>query len=177
MEWFIISPFMVETVNCLLLKDFSFYVTHWLKHYNNVLWLTHNWHHSINNFWWLAAQRESLTDVLIMKIGFLSFPLLGIPPEVMIFVGIHFILQNNWIHLNVKWCSWMKYLEWFYVTPRVHSIHHSETGSRTKNLGAFFTIFDRIFGTYVDPDTVTEDQLQFASGENAVVTARKIIGV
>jgi sterol desaturase/sphingolipid hydroxylase (fatty acid hydroxylase superfamily) len=47
----------------------------------------------------------------------------------------------------------------------------------TKNLGALFTVFDRIFGTYVDPDTVTLEQIQFASGDNALVTPRKIIGV
>jgi sterol desaturase/sphingolipid hydroxylase (fatty acid hydroxylase superfamily) len=71
----------------------------------------------------------------------------------------------------------MKFIEWFYVTPRVHSIHHAETGSVTKNLGALLTVFDRIFGTYVDPDTVTLEQIQFASGDNALVTPRKIIGV
>ncbi|MDB9310440.1 sterol desaturase family protein [Aphanizomenon sp. CS-733/32] len=94
-----------------------------------------------------------------------------------VFVGIHYIIHDNWIHLNVKWQPWMKFIEWFYVTPRVHSIHHVETGSVTKNLGALFTVFDRIFGTYVDPDTVTLEQIQFASGDNALVTPRKIIGV
>lgn len=124
-----------------------------------------------------STTRESLTDVLLFKIGFLSFPLLGIPPEIMIFVGIHYLIHDNWIHLNVKWHSWMKYIEWFYVTPRFHAVHHTETGSNTKNLGALFTIFDRIFGTYVNPEQLTDNQVQFASGENAVVTVRKIVGV
>ncbi|KKD38812.1 sterol desaturase family protein [Limnoraphis robusta] len=170
-------PLWVRLLIAYLLKDFSFYVTHWIKHANNTLWLTHNWHHSIDQLWWLAAQRESLTDVLLFKVGFLSFPLLGIPPEIMIFVGIHYIIHDNWIHLNVKWHSWMGVIEWFYVTPRFHSVHHTQTGSHTKNLGALFTIFDRIFGTYVDPEKVTPDQVQFASGDNAVVTLRKIVGV
>lgn len=170
-------PLWVRLLIAYFLKDFSFYVTHWIKHKNNILWLTHNWHHSIDQLWWLAAQRESLTDVLLFKVGFLSFPLLGIPPEIMVFVGIHYIIHDNWIHLNVKWQPWMKFIEWFYVTPRVHLIHHAETGSVTKNLGALFTVFDRIFGTYVDPDTVTLEQIQFPSGDNALVTPRKIIGV
>ena len=170
-------PLWLRLLIAYLLKDFSFYVTHLVKHKNNILWLTHNWHHSIDRLWWLAAQRESLTDVLLFKIGFLSFPLLGIPPEIMIFVGIHYLIHDNWIHLNVKWHSWMKYIEWFYVTPRFHAVHHTETGSNTKNLGALFTIFDRIFGTYVNPEQLTDNQVQFASGENAVVTVRKIVGV
>ncbi|MDY7023421.1 MAG: sterol desaturase family protein, partial [Cyanobacteriota bacterium] len=170
-------PLWVRLLIAYILKDFSFYVTHWIKHKNNTLWLTHNWHHSIDQLWWLAAQRESLTDVLLFKVGFLSFPLLGIPPEIMVFVGIHYLVHDNWIHLNVRWRSWMKYIEWVYVTPRVHSIHHSQVGSITKNLGALLTIFDRFFGTYVDPEKITPEQIQFASGDNAVVTPRKIIGV
>ena len=170
-------PLWVRLLIAYILKDFSFYVTHFIKHKNSTLWLTHNWHHSIDQLWWLAAQRESLTDVLLFKVGFLSFPLLDIPPEIMIFVGIHYIIHDNWIHLNVKWHSWMKFIEWVYVTPRVHAIHHAENDSVTKNLGALFTIFDRVFGTYVDPEAVALDQINFASGDNAVVTLRKIIGV
>jgi len=170
-------PLWLRLVIAYLLKDLSFYLTHWLKHTNNTLWLTHNWHHSIDQLWWLAAQRESLTDVLLFKIGFLTFPLLGIPPEIMIFVGIHYIIHDNWIHLNVKWRSWMGVIEWFYVTPRFHGVHHTQTGSNQKNLGALFTFFDRLFGTYVNPETVTDDQIQFASGDNAVVSLRKIVGV
>jgi sterol desaturase/sphingolipid hydroxylase (fatty acid hydroxylase superfamily) len=170
-------PLWLRLVIAYLLKDLSFYVTHRLKHSNDTLWLTHNWHHSIDQLWWLAAQRESLTDVVLFKIGFLTFPLLGIPPEIMIFVGIHYIIHDNWIHLNVKWRSWMGVIEWFYVTPRFHSVHHTQTGSNEKNLGALFTFFDRLFGTYVNPETVTDEQIQFASGDNAVVTLRKIVGV
>ncbi len=170
-------PLWIRLGIAYVLKDFSFYVTHWLKHKNNILWLTHNWHHSIDQLWWLAAQRESLTDVLLFKVGFLSFPLLGIPPEIMIFVGIHYIIHDNWIHLNVKWRSWMKAIEWVYVTPRFHAVHHTQTGPITKNLGALLTVFDRLFGTYVDPEAIAPDQIQFASGDNAVVTVRKIVGV
>ena len=182
MEWMgdtglLSLPLWLRLLIAYLLKDFSFYLTHWLKHINDTLWLTHNWHHSIERMWWLAAQRESLTDVFIMKFGYLSFPLLGIPPEVMVFVGIHYLIHNNWIHLNVKGQSWMRMIELFYVTPRFHAIHHSQTGSNAKNLGALFTIFDRIFGTYVDPDEVPPDFVQFASGDNAIVTPRKVIGV
>lgn len=170
-------PLWVRLLIAYVLKDFSFYLTHLIKHKNNTLWLTHNWHHSIDRLWWLAAQRESLTDVLLFKVGFLAFPLLGIPPEIMVFVGIHYIVHNNWIHLNVKGRSWMRFIEWVYVTPRVHAIHHSQTGSISENLGALLTIFDRLFGTYVDPEQLASDQIQFASGDNAVVTPRKIIGI
>lgn len=170
-------PLAVRLLIAYLLKDLSFYLIHRLKHSNNILWFTHSWHHSIDQLWWLAAQRESLTDVLLLKVGFLVFPLLEIPPEIMIFVGIHIMIHDNWIHLNVKWRSWMGIIELFYVTPRFHAVHHTQTGSHTKNLGSLFTIFDRIFGTYVDPETVTPDQVQFASGDNAVVTLRKIVGV
>ncbi len=61
-------------------------------------------------------------------------------------------------------------------TPRYHHIHHSDNPAHYKaNLAALFTIWDRLFGTYVNPDDVKEP-LSFGIGEN-VPLVRLAIGV
>jgi sterol desaturase/sphingolipid hydroxylase (fatty acid hydroxylase superfamily) len=43
------------------------------------------------------------------------------------------------------------------VTPRYHQIDHSDAPQDyVANLGSLFTVWDRLFGTYVDHDTVEE---------------------
>jgi sterol desaturase/sphingolipid hydroxylase (fatty acid hydroxylase superfamily) len=72
------------------------------------------------------------------------------------------ILQNDWMHMNVTWRS--TWLEWIIVTPRYHHIHHSDDPQfYMKNLGSLFTVWDRLFGTYVNPDRVAR-QLTFGTG-------------
>ena len=78
------------------------------------------------------------------------------------------------MHLNVSWR--LRWLEWIFVTPRYHHIHHSDNPAHhTANLGAVLTIWDRLFGTYVDPDEVTHD-ISFGLKE-PVAPARLILGV
>jgi sterol desaturase/sphingolipid hydroxylase (fatty acid hydroxylase superfamily) len=45
-------------------------------------------------------------------------------------------------------------LKWLIITPAYHRIHHSATIHRGMNLGTTFSLWDRMFGTYVDPEAV-----------------------
>jgi sterol desaturase/sphingolipid hydroxylase (fatty acid hydroxylase superfamily) len=47
-------------------------------------------------------------------------------------------------------------LRWLIITPQYHRVHHSATRHSGMNLGATFSIWDRLFGTYVDPDTMPD---------------------
>lgn len=173
----LLIPLWLKIVIAYLLKDLSFYLAHRAMHANKFMWLTHKWHHSIEQLWWLAAARTSFVSRLIFKLGFLWFLLLGIPPEVMILVAIHVEIHQNWVHLNLKWHPWMGVLELIYVTPRFHSSHHfSRSQIQGKNLGGIFTVFDRLFGTYLDPSTLEPDQEKFSLGDEPI-NLRMIVGV
>ena len=65
------------------------------------------------------------------------------------------LLIQFWEHTNVKVnIGPLKYL---IICPAYHRVHHSATRNCRMNLGTTFTIWDRLFGTYVDPATVPED--------------------
>ncbi|MDB9475047.1 sterol desaturase family protein [Dolichospermum circinale] len=167
-------PIWVRIIAAYILKEFLYYVIHRAQHANKYLWLTHCFHHSSNTVWWLSAQRVSLISAMLYTVSYIGFPLLQIPRQFMMFVLMHLAFQDNWIHLNVKWRPWMRILEWVYVTPRFHSIHHYDFEG--KNLGDTLTIFDRLFSTYLEPDTYQLDPNQSASN-NEPITAKMILGI
>jgi sterol desaturase/sphingolipid hydroxylase (fatty acid hydroxylase superfamily) len=60
----------------------------------------------------------------------------------------------------------MAVVELVFTTPRFHAIHHSERPEHyCRNLGSFFTLWDRVFQTYVDPSLVETKGLRFGTGE------------
>jgi len=63
-----------------------------------------------------------------------------------------------------------------FVTPRYHHIHHSSDADlHDGNYGAIFTIWDRLFGTYVAPDA--NNPKTFGTGEKQRDPVLLMIGI
>ncbi|MGH7999585.1 MAG: sterol desaturase family protein [Brasilonema sp.] len=161
----------------ILLKEFTIYAIHWLEHNNRFLWQTHKWHHSTEQMWWLPAQKTSFFGMLTKKSAYLWFILLAIPLRIVVVLGVISLVNAFFVHANLKPQKWMKGVELVFVTPRFHTIHHIDNPEvHGKNLGTMFTFFDRLFGTYVDPDTIDHSQKQFGL-DGEPVTVKMIVGI
>ncbi|MBE9248208.1 sterol desaturase family protein [Dolichospermum sp. LEGE 00240] len=167
-------PLWLRIITAYILQDFTDYTLHRIMHSNQFLWLTHKWHHSTKQSWWLSGNKDSFTGGLLYTVTSLWFPLMDIPLEIMSVVALHQVIHNNWIHLNVKWHSWLGILEWIYVTPRVHALHHIDTKGR--NLSGMFTFTDRLFGTYVFPENFDLEKHKNRLDDKSV-TVKTIVGV
>jgi sterol desaturase/sphingolipid hydroxylase (fatty acid hydroxylase superfamily) len=168
-------PLPLRLLLYLILGDFGHYWIHRLTH-TRWLWQVHKWHHWPTYMYWLGGVRTTLPDLFLVNIPYvLAYPLLDLSPWWMVLAtGTISVLQNDWMHMNVTWRS--DWLEWIFVTPRYHHIHHSADPQHyTLNLASLFTIWDRLFGTYIDPDKVSRE-LSFGIGseENPV---RLVLGV
>ena len=124
------------------------------------LWTTHAWHHAPKHMYWMAGVRGSPIHTLVLSssyvVGYLVFPL---PESAAIVAGIVLlnIVNQHYLHSNLCW-PWARQLEWVLVTSRMHLVHHSAYQPRTNsNYGFIFSIWDRLFGTWTDPDTVPAD--------------------
>jgi sterol desaturase/sphingolipid hydroxylase (fatty acid hydroxylase superfamily) len=161
-----------------VLYDFLAYWAHRLMH-TAPLWRTHVWHHSPKDIWWLSGCRASIGHALLYRLAFLPFFFCLFPPVVALAISTEVILANSWMHLNLKWYPWMRTLEKVLVTPRFHALHHGVGPAfHDRNFGARFTVWDRWFGTYLDPDTVDPKTLQFGiRPDDDPGTARAAIGV
>ena len=159
----------------LVAADFGHYWIHRLVH-TRYLWRVHKWHHSPTYMYWLGGVRATVPQQFLVNIPYiLAYPLLlPVPWWMAIGLGAFFAAQNDWMHMNCTWRS--RWLEWLVVTPRYHHIHHSADPQHYEaNMGNMFTIWDRLFGTHVAPDTVAPD-FPFGLGtrENPV---RLVLGV
>lgn len=161
---FLELPLWGRVVIFYLIWDLSLYWVHRLMH-TNWLWPTHRWHHVPTSLWWFVGVRGSFPHIFLTYLPFLWFQVLSLPTWLVVPISVHAVVGNAWMHVNITG-KWMRPLEWFFVTPRFHVIHHSSKESFYRaNLGSMFTIWDRLFGTYVCPDAVEEKILELGIKE------------
>jgi sterol desaturase/sphingolipid hydroxylase (fatty acid hydroxylase superfamily) len=143
----------------IVFVDFAAYWAHRALH-SRWLWASHAWHHSPRVLYWLSGLRASPVHVAVLYaaagVMFVVFP----TPEtgVVAMTSIVFdIVNQHFIHSNIR-VPWARALERVLVTPRMHFVHHSSAVARANsNYGFFLSIWDRMFGTFTDPQTVPAD--------------------
>lgn len=167
-------PLAYKLVLFYIVEDFGLYWVHRLMHTSR-FWRTHKWHHYPNYMYWLAGVRASIPHIFLFNVTFIvARPLLsGAPLWLFQLIAFEHILRNHWMHMNVTWNS--RWLECLVVTPRYHQIHHSNDAEHYRsNMGSLLTVWDRLFGTYVDPGKIKQS-LNFGIGER-VAPARLVLG-
>jgi sterol desaturase/sphingolipid hydroxylase (fatty acid hydroxylase superfamily) len=169
-------PIVVRILLYIVIGDFGYYWIHRLMH-TQMLWPAHKWHHSPTYMYWLAGCRATITQQFLVGVPYvLAAPVLFPSPWwVYTALVIFDYLIVDWMHLNVPWGT--RWLEWLIVTPRYHRIHHSSNpGHYGRNMGDFLTLWDRLFGTYLDPDELKEKDLAFGL-DDAPSPIRLIAGI
>lgn len=143
-----------------VLADFINYWAHRLLHIRS-FWHTHAWHHASKNLWWVAGLRGSPIHVVLniapYTVAYLLCPTTG---SGIIGMGLALldIANQHWQHSNIK-IPYSRQIELVVVTPRFHFVHHCADPRYTNsNYGFLTTIWDRMFGTFIDPDTVSLDE-------------------
>lgn len=155
-EWVAQRPLWAVIIGYYIVADFLTYWGHRLLH-TRWLWPTHAFHHSPKNLNWISGMRSSLIHNIAIFVPyavvwvFFPTPKAGIIATVLI---VFEIANQHYLHSNIR-LPLQRQLEWLFVTPRFHFVHHSACQVRTdSNYGFVFSIWDRLFGTYIDPDTV-----------------------
>lgn len=151
--WWVLAPGYV------VLADFGAYWSHRLLH-TGWLWHTHAWHHSPAHLYWLAGLRASPVHVLLLSAPY-AFAFVLLPGTEAAIAGLTvFCLDaanQHMIHSNLR-LPYARKLEYIFVTPRYHFVHHSDRREVSdSNYGFLFSIWDRWFGTFTDPDTIPAD--------------------
>ncbi|MGH7830291.1 MAG: sterol desaturase family protein, partial [Candidatus Binatia bacterium] len=137
-------PLPMRVILFIVLADFGSYWFHRLMHCRYV-WRVHKWHHSPTYMYWLAGIRATVPQQFLFNLPVaFCWPLLrGGPSWLYVVVLAETFFRNDWQHMNVTWRS--NWLEWLFVTPRYHHIHHSDDSRYyMANLGSLLTIWDRL---------------------------------
>jgi sterol desaturase/sphingolipid hydroxylase (fatty acid hydroxylase superfamily) len=147
-------PTWAKLLIAVVLADFGLYWIHRAQHTWDWAWRTHAWHHSIEELYWFSGFRTSFLHSLVYNVPQVAIPvlLLGMGTvETAIAFAIGMVIQF-WEHVN--WRVDLGKLDRVIVTPDYHRVHHSVTDRPIKNLAPTFSLWDRLFGTWVDPRTV-----------------------
>ena len=134
----------------LLAGEFVIYWRHRAEH-TKWLWPMHAVHHSDTAMTWLALLRKHpLAKVLSLFVDVAPLILLGLPVWAIVVCGLARTWWGYFIHADVPWT--LGPLGKWLISPAAHRLHHIDDlelcGS---NYGGILTVWDRLFGTYVDP--------------------------
>ena len=148
-------PLVVELVAVFLLLDCSNYWIHRVYHRFPLLWRAHLVHHSDTQIDVTTTERHHPLETLLNTMLILLMVLaLGLSAQAL---GVYLLgstVVSLLTHANLRLPAAIdRCLRVVVVTPAFHAVHHSDLQEETdSNYGVVFTIWDRLFGTMVNPD-------------------------
>ena len=147
-------PFGAQLVVTFLLLDLWKYWEHRVFHGVPLLWRCHLVHHSDTDVDVTTTERHHPLEVLIGAAVLIAVVALLRPPAAAL--GVYLVAATAvslYSHANVRMPTRLEdALRPLFVTPAVHAVHHSSLQPQTdSNFGMVLTLWDRLFGTFVDP--------------------------
>ena len=133
------------------LQDFFYYVLHYVDHHCRFFWAMHVTHHSSEHFNFSTGIRSSVLEPLYRMFFFAPIALLGFQPVdiLVMYAGMQII----GILVHHGRCGKLGPLEWIFVTPSHHRVHHASNPKYLdKNIGMTLIVWDRMFGTFAAED-------------------------
>ncbi|GAA4404087.1 hypothetical protein GCM10023187_20900 [Nibrella viscosa] len=154
-------PFWAEVLIGLLLLDLiGAYFIHWLQHHVKTMWRFHIIHHSDTYLDTTSANRHHPGESVFRAVfTMLAALVAGTPIGIVMLYQSLSVVLSQFNHANIQLPRWAeKALGWLLVTPNMHHVHHHYVLPHTNsNYGNIFTVWDRLFGTYMelDPNDLT----------------------
>jgi sterol desaturase/sphingolipid hydroxylase (fatty acid hydroxylase superfamily) len=142
-------------VGLLLLDLIGAWFVHWTEHKVKWMWRFHLVHHSDTNVDTTSANRhhpgESVFRFIFTTAGIV---IAGAPMWMVFMYQAISVLLSQFNHANIVIPKWLdNAMSWVFVSPDMHKVHHHYVLPYTdSNYGNIFSIWDRVFGTYMTLD-------------------------
>ena len=149
-------PVWLQLIASLLVLDLiAQYGVHYFLHQVPWMWRLHLVHHSDKHVDATTGTRHHPIDFIIRELfALVAVVIMGMPIAFYFFYRILSVLFTYWTHANLAIpLSVDKALSYLIVTPNMHKFHHHYQLPWTdSNYGNMFSIWDRLFGTFVYSD-------------------------
>ncbi len=146
-------PPVLSIVLAVIALDFIIYLQHVLVHAIPALWRLHRVHHADLDYDVTTGARfHPIEIILSMLIKFAAIVVLGPPVIAVIVFEVILNAMAMFNHGNIRLPKSVdRIVRWVVVTPDMHRVHHSvEDNEANSNYGFNLSIWDRLFGTYID---------------------------
>lgn len=154
LHWIDASPVIELLLAILALDLVAQYGVHYFLHKVKWMWRLHIIHHSDTKVDVTTGTRHHPLDFTIRE-SFALFTVLimGMPIAYYLFYRILSVFFTYFTHANINLGKADKVLSYLFVTPTMHKFHHHKNLPWTDtNFGNMFSIWDRLFGTYLYAD-------------------------
>ena len=141
-------PLWAQLLIAIVFADCAFTIIHMLSHRYKLLWRLHAVHHGVTRLYGFnGLVRHPFHQALDMLIGTLPLVQMGMPTDVAVLLGLAIAVQLFVQHANVDYNlgPFRNHL----AIGELHHLHHVNWGTEGDcNFGLFFTLWDRIMGTF-----------------------------
>ncbi len=155
-NWLPEMPLWLYVVLGVMLLDLiGAYTAHLVEHKVKPLWMVHLVHHSDHNVDTTTANRHHpLESVIRYMFTLIGVFIVGAPVGIIMLYQSLSVVLSQFNHANIKLPAKVdKAISWFIISPDMHKVHHHYKLPYTdSNYGNIFSIWDRLFGTYMEFD-------------------------
>lgn len=158
LDW---NPLLIIIFSIIVL-DFMIWLQHVAVHAIPAFWRLHRVHHADRDYDTTTGLRFHPLEILLsMVIKFIVIIALGPPVVAVILFEVILNGMAMFNHGNVRLPLPLdKVLRILFVTPDMHRVHHSvEDDEANSNFGFNLSVWDRLFGTYVDQPRAGHDAM------------------
>lgn len=180
-NWLPTMPlWLYALLGVLLLDLIGAYLAHFTEHKVKPLWMVHLVHHTDHKVDTTTANRHHPLESMV-RYGFTLFGvfIVGVPIGVVMLYQSLSVVVSQLGHANIRLPKKMDdILSWVIVSPDMHKVHHHYVLPYTdSNYGNIFSIWDRLFGTFMklDRDTIVYgvDTFPDEQGNSRIVSLLK----
>lgn len=159
-NWLPSIPLWAYVLLGVLLLDFiGAYLAHYVEHKVKPLWMVHLVHHTDHNVDTTTANRHHpLESVIRFAFTLAGVFIIGTPIAIVFLYQSLSLVATQFSHANIKLPKGVDdVLSYVIVSPNMHKVHHHYMLPYTdSNYGNIFSIWDRLFGTFMklDPELI-----------------------
>lgn len=153
LQWLPEMPLWAYMLIGLLLLDLiGAYFVHWTEHRVAWMWRFHLVHHTDTNVDTTSANRhhpgESVFRFVFTTIGVI---IVGTPMWLVFMYQSLSVILSQFNHANITLPKALdRAISWVIISPDMHKVHHHYVLPYTdSNFGNIFSIWDRLFGTFM----------------------------
>lgn len=146
-------PVYMAGIIAFVALDLAVWFEHLLSHKIAPLWRIHRMHHADTGFDLTTALRFHPFEIILSMFWKAAIIVaLGAPPIAVLIFEIVLNGAAMFNHANIKLPLGVDHhVRKLFVTPDMHRVHHSsEVDETNSNYGFNLSIWDRLFGTYID---------------------------
>lgn len=155
LHWISLPLWAYILVGVLLMDFIGAYVAHYVEHKVKPLWMIHLVHHSDHNVDTTTANRHHpLESIIRFSFTLLAVFIVGAPIGIVMLYQSLSLISTQFTHANIKLPKKIDAaISWLLVSPDMHKVHHHYKLPYTdSNYGNIFSVWDRLFGTFMKFD-------------------------